>query len=222
MKTTRMNILVCAALVGLLGLATAAQGDIIVQYGFGTDDGKAYAAPDPGSVADYVTASDVSGGSGSGVGDTDDEDPYDDGNTRSIYWQSTSDGSAEFTLDAADGYTVDYSHIAFKIDSEIATDDDEWYVSSDIFGEIAAGDITTDVDGNGNWTLADVDLSGESQLKGVDEVTFTIGFRDAATGTYSNVRIDKIQVEGTVVPEPATMALLGLGGLGMLIRRKRA
>jgi len=31
-------------------------------------------------------------------------------------------------------------------------------------------------------------------------------------GTWSNV---------TVVPEPATMVLLGIGGIGVLIRRKR-
>ncbi|MFP4356559.1 MAG: PEP-CTERM sorting domain-containing protein [Phycisphaerae bacterium] len=221
MKRTRQNILVCVALVGLLGLTTAAQGDIIVQYGFGSG-----VSPDAGSVAADVVAGDVTGdfeGSISGRGDTS-GDPYSDGNTKSIFWQGTSDGSAAFTLDADDPLFINYSRIVFKIDHETEVVDDEWFVqSSATSGDIATGGITTNVDGNGTWTLADVDLSGITELQGQDQVTFTVGFRGVSTGpTTSTTRIDKIQVEGTVVPEPATMALLGLGGLGMLIRRKRA
>jgi hypothetical protein len=34
--------------------------------------------------------------------------------------------------------------------------------------------------------------------------------------------VDEVEVsDGNVIPEPATMALLGLGGLGALLRRKR-
>lgn len=41
-----------------------------------------------------------------------------------------------------------------------------------------------------------------------------------ATSTNGNNRFDNILVTGTIVPEPATMSLLGLAGLAMLRRRK--
>ncbi len=39
-----------------------------------------------------------------------------------------------------------------------------------------------------------------------------------AIGNHKNVYLDNVVVD---IPEPASMALLGMGGLGMLIRRKR-
>jgi len=34
--------------------------------------------------------------------------------------------------------------------------------------------------------------------------------------------VDQLVIDTRCAPEPATMALLGLGGLGMLFRRKRS
>jgi hypothetical protein len=214
-------VLLAAACVMLA--ASSAGADVIVQYGFADSGGSATTSPDTGSVAANVSAGSVSGGGGSGRGDTS-SDPYSDGNTRSRYWDNTSDDSLVFTLDADDPFLVNYTRIVFKIDNENSSIDPTWFVqSSATSGDIATGDITTSIDDNGDWTLADVDLSGIAALQGQDQVTFTVGFRDAGVSQAADTtRIDKIQVEGTVVPEPATMSLLAIGGLGALLRRKRS
>jgi hypothetical protein len=215
-------VLLAAACVMLA--ASSAGADVIVRYGFLDDPGTHdWDAPDAGYPIANVAATNVASNNwngDSGRGDTS-STPYDDGNTDSIYWYAKTDGEAFFTLDAADTYAVNYTSISFKIDAQTAAANDEWYVSTDLTGELGSDEIITSVDGNGEWTLAQLDLSGVSALQGVDEVIFTVGFRDVATSVDS-VRIDKIQVEGTVVPEPATMSLLAIGGLGALLRRKRS
>ena len=56
---------------------------------------------------------------------------------------------------------------------------------------------------------------------GVNYVTFTgvPGTTGTITGSYGPGSLGGIQIE--VVPEPATLALLGLGGIGLLLRRRR-
>lgn len=45
------------------------------------------------------------------------------------------------------------------------------------------------------------------------------GFMTEITSAGSTVAVDEIEI---CVPEPGAMALLGLGSVGLLIRRKRA
>jgi hypothetical protein len=70
------------------------------------------------------------------------------------------------------------------------------------------------------FTSYDYDLTGFGDLQNLiagDVVTFYISEDNAFT-----IETDNITVEGTgVIPEPASLALLGLGGLCLLPRRRR-
>ena len=73
-------------------------------------------------------------------------------------------------------------------------------------------DITGTAD-NGTYTIM---TYGDTLTNGLTTVNLPTGWSVA----YGDGSDDSITV--TVVPEPATMVLLGIGGIGMLIRRKRA
>ncbi len=70
---------------------------------------------------------------------------------------------------------------------------------------------------NFSWNRYVVDLGG---LVVTDTMDFRIYFGGAtATDSEANIYLDNLTV---AVPEPATMAMLGLGGLAALLRRRKA
>lgn len=101
--------------------------------------------------------------------------------------------------------------------STAAAGDPGWDYSAIVFdaSKLAITWYTSDTDDTGILKLAQVTL--EDTCQGT--------WRASVTASPSGgPRVDVIGgtiVDGVMVPEPATMSLLAIGGLGLLIRRKR-
>ncbi|MDX9911712.1 MAG: hypothetical protein RBS39_07775 [Phycisphaerales bacterium] len=69
-----------------------------------------------------------------------------------------------------------------------------------------------------------INLSAIDDIEGLGWVQIKIGFFHFTPGGNGAARLDNITIEGTFVPAPGSLALLGLGGLASLrpARRRRA
>ena len=54
-----------------------------------------------------------------------------------------------------------------------------------------------------------------------ETVTIKFGLRDGSGGNGKTYTLDNLNLNGTVVPEPSSTALLGLGGLALILRRRK-
>ena len=224
-----------AIVVGLAGMAGA---DVIADYNFGVDNGDgsytttlASADSDVNTTASDLVLGDGLDGTVARFSTTTDGKGREGGNPLPAY-RFTSDN---FNLDgsfASDDYiefqiTADAGDLApwdqlsidrqrsnsteYPIDLQTSTDG----VTFGSFGLL--GDISTD----DAFETGTIDLSGLGALATGETMYFRLFIRGDAV-QFPDARsllVDNIQV--SVVPEPATMALLGIGGLGVLIRRKK-
>lgn len=82
------------------------------------------------------------------------------------------------------------------------------------------------------WTKVYIDATGDGNYKvHVGSYSNLVGTWDIKNGSWDEIYLgnkdgkmymDNIVITDTAIPEPATMTLLCLGGLGVLIRRRRA
>ena len=79
-------------------------------------------------------------------------------------------------------------------------------------------DIQADTGLNMDTFTASMDATGLGAGDAI-AIEFFYSWDDDAFGSSPRVAVDSVRVDG--VPEPATMALLAFGGLGVLLRRKR-
>ncbi len=149
--------------------------------------------------------------------------------------------NATFSFDAT-AYN-DTNNSSFTLSYQLYADTGNGFVSiGDILtlnGDTAAASDSqtlTNTDGSAlnGWSLADgtvrtntesfvdIDLSALGLISG-DEITFAIAF----SGTRNNhsdyaSSIDNVNISGiNVIPEPTSSALLGLGGIALLLRKRR-
>ena len=93
---------------------------------------------------------------------------------------------------------------------------------STVFNEAFNVGIAT-VGAGGNFDTGNsADLSGAA-FQGISSATFTFAMFDNTNSGSSTNRWDNIVINGAVVavPEPSSAALLGLGGLALILRRRK-
>ena len=79
----------------------------------------------------------------------------------------------------------------------------------------------TNLRDDANWLVKSIDLSGINMLENNADAAIRIVFfgGDAANPT-ANTRVENFIIQGSVVPTPGSVALLGLGGLAATRRRR--
>ncbi|MCP5535517.1 MAG: PEP-CTERM sorting domain-containing protein [Akkermansiaceae bacterium] len=147
----------------------------------------------------------------------------------------------EFSITADSGFTFDLDTLTFDI-GKSANGTNDWAIRTSVDAFAAdveyrnQGTLGTATTQTVNFnTFADTGMSGTSgggegtftagQFDGLSTIMIRIAYDDRQndTDSASATRLDNWTVNGSVnaVPEPSITALLGLGGLVLLLRRRR-
>ena len=137
-------------------------------------------------------------------------------------------GYFAFTITANPGELLNLDSVAFK-SSVFTANDRRGY---EFYGEVNGGsfdasDLIFDQNdenetrGTGDFTQQTEVLTGNAKYQGVESVTFRLYLLTDLAGR--TVDFDDFEITGTtsVIPEPASLVLLGLGGLCVMGRRRR-
>lgn len=129
----------------------------------------------------------------------------------------------QISLEAADGFTLTVTDISgiFSGSASGVGGTDRWSAQADGGGYAFVIDAQTTVNGSRNFDITDttgvtVDLR---YYNSPTAAAGTYGFLSTTTANHGIV-INGTTQSAAPIPEPATMALLGIGGLALALRRK--
>jgi hypothetical protein len=137
------------------------------------------------------------------------------------YWQFTTDTSGyqgiSLTFDATGSNTGprDFK-ISYSTDGVTFSDLTTYTLTNDSWSTVTANPVST----KGPFTFAGaLDNDSSIFIRLIDTSTTAVtGGTVASTGTS---RIDNVVIQGTAIPEPATLGLALFGGGGFLLHRRR-
>lgn len=235
----RRFVCVTAGCAAALGLAAIADADVLAQYTFtGVSDSN------PAPSADANTGSNAStftAGTGFGVGAL-----FTSGSagnpapSRGVFSQFVANSAADaitgndyyqFTLTPVGDNQITYANLTFDIaarraNANVASNTATFFVRSNANGDnnfattLGSPASTDAVVSTGAVTFSPVNIDLASLGTISSPVTFRIYVHDLIDSSDANNLIDNVVLNGTVIPEPASLALFGLGGLLIAARRR--
>jgi hypothetical protein len=244
MMTRRSGILASITAVALAGPVCTPDtyGAVIAQYTYaGMSTGLQPSAP-PSTVGDDVAVTDMTTGGGitgalfrinvsSAAYHSSNRSLFEnaahagttlqDAISRNAYWV--------FSAVADPGFVLNLDSLSFAMGGGgSGTSELQYHVLTSVDGFTAADAVDFgSVTGNAgttaaSWTIKDVDLTA-SRFQGLSNIEVRIyAVRPPGENLNQFIRLDTVTLNGDVIPEPASLALLGIGAAMMIGRRRRA
>ena len=132
------------------------------------------------------------------------------------------DDYIQWTVSAEAGYQLNLTSLDFQSARGGTGGTRGFEIYGLVGGTPTIGDLLKDVDNDSGTretpTAQSIDLS-DAGFQGINSITF----RYYALATEGTMEFNEMSLSGTVttVPEPSSTALIGLGGLALILRRRR-
>jgi hypothetical protein len=222
--------------VVVIGTAAAANADVIALYDFGTTDSPTYASADAegnSAAGDFAPApglgstgnwNSTSNGINTATGDPAPEWSQKPNATASTQILSYTNGDYwTFTVTPNPGQELNLTSLTFQITVANSGIPISYYLSTNVSGfDAPVGTPVNNATGGFGTVRDPIDLSGVEFQGVTTPIEIRMYLWNTAGGGTSGSRwgFDNITLNGTVAPEPTTLALLTLGGLALARRGK--